>query len=94
MLGMGVVWLFIYDMSITFDVSFDMSLMVKNNDFDRMVLFMNLVWLKSIDFTSVLWDWRVVNRCAFINYFFTKYGVFGWVREKPYFIRVWGDFWC
>ena len=29
MLGMGVVWLFIYDMSITFDVSFDMSLMVK-----------------------------------------------------------------
>ena len=43
MLGMGVVWLFIYDMSITFDVSFDMSLMVKNNDFDRMVLFMNLV---------------------------------------------------
>ena len=48
-------------MSITFDVSFDMSLMGyefdgKNNDFDRVVLFMNLVWLKSIDFTSVLND--------------------------------------
>lgn len=51
MMGMGVL-LFGYDVSITFDVSFD----GKNNDFDRVVLFMNLVWLKSIDFTSVLND--------------------------------------
>ena len=94
MLGMGVVWLFIYDMSITFDVSFDMSLMVKNNDFDRVVLFMNLVWLKSIDFTSVLNDFWFVNKLVLMCYFFIKYDVFGWVRFKLYFSMVWGDFWC
>ena len=99
MLGMGVVWLFIYDMSITFDMSFDMSLMGyefdgKNNDFDRVVLFMNLVWLKSIDFTSVLNDFWFVNKLVLMCYFFIKYDVFGWVRFKLYFSMVWGDFWC
>ena len=90
---MGVVWLFIYDMSITFDVSFD-EFDGKNNDFDRVVLFMNLVWLKSIDFTSVLNDFWFVNNLVLMCYFFIKYGVFGWVRFKLYFSMVWGDFWC
>ena len=33
--------------------------MIKNYDFDRVVLFMNLVWLKSIDFTGVLSDFEI-----------------------------------
>ena len=72
----------------------------KNNDFDRVVLFMNLVWLKSIDFTSVLNDFWFVNKLVLMCYFFIKYDVFGWVREKPYFIRaeryfeaIFNDFW-
>ena len=65
----------------------------KNYDFDRVVLFVNFVLCESIDFTSVLWDWWVVNRCVLMCYFFIKYDVFGWVRFKLYFSMVWGDFW-
>ena len=67
--------------------------MIKNNDFDRVILFVDLEWLKSIDFTGVSSDWCVANRCVLMCYFFIKYDVFGRVRWKPYFIRVWGDFW-
>ena len=62
-------------------------------DFDRKVGFWFVLESKSVYFTDVLGDFLIVNRCAFINYSFTKYGVFGWVRLKPYFIRVWWDFW-
>ena len=77
-----------------------MNLMIKNYDFDRMVLFVNLVWLKSIDFTGVLSDWWDVNRWFLMCYFIIIYGIFGRVRFKPYFIRVeryfediFDDFW-
>ena len=33
-----------------------MNLIVKKYDFDRVVLFANFVWLKSIDFTGVFSD--------------------------------------
>ena len=72
----------------------------KKCNFDRVVLFVDLVWLNSIDFTGGLWDWWVVNWLVLMCYFFIKYMVFGWVRLKPYFIRAercfwWdsGDFW-
>ena len=71
---------------------FDMNLMVKKYDFDRVVLFANFVWLKSIDFTGVLNDWWDVNRWFLMCYFIIKYSVFGGVRENALFIRVWGDF--
>ena len=71
---------------------FDMNLMVKKYDFDRVVLFANLVWLKSIDFTGDLNDWWDVNRWFLMCYFIIKYSVFGGVRENALFIRVWGDF--
>ena len=61
---------------------------------------MNLVWLKSIDFTGVLNDFWFVNKLVLMCYFFIKFDVFGWVREKPYFIRaeryfeaIFNDFW-
>ena len=72
----------------------------KNNDFDRVVLFMNLVWLESIDFTGDLNDWWDVNRCILMCYFFIEYDIFGGVRWNAYFSMVWryfglnfGDFW-
>ena len=37
-----------------FDVGLYVNLMIKNYDFDRVVSFVNFVWLKSIDFTGVL----------------------------------------
>ena len=36
-----------------------MNLTVKKYDFDRMVLFVSLIWLKSIDFTGVLSDFDI-----------------------------------
>ena len=75
-----------------FDVGLYVNLITKKYDFDRVVLFVNFVLCESIDFTGVLWDWWVVNRCVLMCYFFIKYMVFGWVRLKPYFIRVWLDF--
>ena len=68
--------------------------MIKNYDFDRLVLFVDLIWLKSIDFTGVLCGIWVVNRCVLMCYFLIKYDVFGGVRLKPYFSMVWEDFWC
>ena len=59
---------------------FDMNLMIKNYDFDRVGLFVDLEWLKSIDFTGVFSDWWVVNWLVLMCYFFIKYGVFGEVR--------------
>ena len=59
---------------------FDMNLMVKKYDFDRVVLFANLVWLKSIDFTGVFSDWWVVNWLVLMCYFIIIYGIFGGVR--------------
>ena len=60
MFDKGVVWLFRYDirydMSVGFDVSFDMNLMVKKYDFDRVMLSVDWVLLESIDFTCVLSD--------------------------------------
>ena len=77
-----------------------MNLMIKNYDFDRVVLFVDLVWLKSIDFTGVLSDWWDVNRWFLMCYFIIIYGIFGRVRLKPYFIRaeryfeaIFNDFW-
>ena len=59
---------------------FDMNLMVKKYDFDRVVLFANFVWLKSIDFTGVFSDWWVVNWLVLMCYFIIIYGIFGGVR--------------
>ena len=53
--------------------------------FDRRVKFWFVLDSKSVDFTGVLLDWWVVNRLVLMCYFFIKYGVFGWVREKLYF---------
>ena len=39
-----------------FDVNLYVNLMIKNYDFDRVILFVDLEWLKSIDFTGVLND--------------------------------------
>ena len=39
-----------------FDVNLYVNLMIKNYDFDRVVLFVDFEWLKSIDFTGVLND--------------------------------------
>ena len=71
---------------------FDISLVIKNYDFDRYALFVDLIWLKSIDFTGVLRGWWVVNKWFLMCYFLIKYDVFGWVRESAWFIRDWGDF--
>ena len=57
------------------------------------MLFVDLVLLKSIAFTGVLRGWWTVNRLVLMCYFFIKYGVFGWVRWKSLFSRVWLDFW-
>ena len=43
------------DKGENFDVIFD----DKKYDFDRVVLFVNLIWLKSIDFTDVLSDFVI-----------------------------------
>ena len=59
---------------------FDMNLIVKKYDFDRVVLFANFVWLKSIDFTGVFSDWWVVNWLVLMCYFIIIYGIFGGVR--------------
>ena len=40
---------------------FDVGLMIKNNDFDRVILFVDWVLLESIDFTGDLNDFRFVN---------------------------------
>ena len=70
-------------------------------DFDRRVKFWFVLESRSIDFTGVceilrLNFWWFVRGC-----FVVKYGIFGWVRESIWFIRVWecfwwdsGDFWC
>ena len=78
--------------AVIFEVGLYVNLMTKKYDFDRVVLFVNFALRESIGFTGVLWDWWVVNRCVLMCYFFIKYMVFGWVRLKPYFIRVWWDF--
>ena len=62
-------------------------------DFDRRLKFWFVLESKSIDFTGVLLDWWVVNRLVLMCYFLIKYGIFGWVREKLYFSRVWWCFW-
>ena len=69
------------------------NLMIKNYDFDRVMLFVDWVLLKSVDFTCVLLDWCVVNRCVLMCYLLIKYDVFGWVRESVWFIRVLRVFW-
>ena len=56
------------------------------------MLFVDLVLLKSIDFTGVLRGWWTVNRLVLMCYFFIKYGIFGWVRWKSLFSIGWGDF--
>ena len=62
--------------------------MIKNYDFDRVVLFVNFVWLKSIDFTGGLNDFLVVNKLVLMCYFIIKYVIFGLVRESALFSRV------
>ena len=57
MMGVGVVWWYI--------IWFEFSMWVwygvddKKYDFDRVVLFVDLVWLKSIDFTGVSNDFEI-----------------------------------
>ena len=67
--------------------------MIKNYDFDRVMLSVNWVLLESIDFTCVLNDFWFANKLVLMCCFFIIYGIFDWVRLKPYFIRVWWDFW-
>ena len=38
---------------------FDVGLMIKNNDFDRVMLFVDFAWLESIDSTGVLNDFDI-----------------------------------
>ena len=92
MFGVGVL-LFGYDVSVIFLILVWCEFDDKNYDFDRVVLFVDLIWLKSIDFAGDLNDWWDVNRCILMCYFIIKYDVFGWVRKKHWFIRVWWDFW-
>ena len=47
-----LVWIFWYE--------FDINLMIKNYDFDRVVLFVDFVLCKSIDFTGVLSDFEIL----------------------------------
>ena len=61
-------------------------------DFDRRLKFWFVLESESVDFTGVLLDWWVVNRLILMCYFLIKHGIFGWVREKLYFSRVWWDF--
>ena len=42
-----------------FDVNLYVNLMIKNYDFDRVILFVDLEWLKSIDFTGDLNDFEI-----------------------------------
>ena len=86
MISVGVVWWYIIWCEFSMWVWYGVD--DKKYDFDRVVLFVDLVWLKSIDFTGVFNDFWTVNRCAFMNYFFVKYGIFGGVRLKYWFIRV------
>ena len=65
----------------------------KNNDFDRVVLFMNLVWLKSIDFTSVLNDFWFVNKLVLMCYFFRKFLDFIVSSIEALFYKGWEAFW-
>ena len=67
--------------------------MIKKYDFDRVVLFVSLIWLNSIDFTGVLNDLWDANRWFLMCYFIIIYGIFGRVRENACFIRAWGYFW-
>ena len=67
---------------------FDVGLMVKNNDFDRVILLVDWLLLESIDFTGGLSGLWVVNRCVLMCYFLIKYGIFGRVRENALFSRV------
>ena len=76
-----------------FDVNLYVNLMIKNYDFDRVILFVDFEWLKSIDFSGVLNDFWFVNKLVLMCYFLIKYDVFGGVRENALFSRVWGDFW-
>ena len=85
--------LFELEISWNFDSGHDVICDVINFlDFDRKVKFWFVLESKSIDFTGVLLDWCVVNRCVLMCYLLIKYGVFGWVREKLYFSRCWWDF--
>ena len=56
MFGASVIWLFRYDIRYDMSVSFDMNLMVKKYDFDRVMLFIDFVLCESINFTCVLND--------------------------------------
>ena len=87
-------YLWLNDSMITDDLMwiFDVVLIVKNNDFDRVMLFVDWVLLESIDFTGDLGNWCVINRCILMCYFFIKYVFLGWVRLNAYFSRVWEDF--
>ena len=62
-------------------------------NFDRRVKFWFILESKSVDFTGVLGDFGVINRCVFMDCFFIKYNVFGLVRWNALFSRVWVDFW-
>ena len=56
------------------------------------MLFVDLVLLKSIDFTGVLRGWWTVNRLVLMCYFFIKYDIFCGVRWNALFSRLWRDF--
>ena len=87
------VLLFGYDVSVIFLIWVWCEFDDKNYDFDRVVLFVDFVLWESIDFTGDLRDWWVANRWVLMCYFIIIYGIFGRVRCKPLFIRVWWDFW-
>ena len=89
-----VILLFGYDVSVIFLIFVWCEFDDKNFDFDRVILFVDLEWLKSIDFTGGLWDWWDANWLVLMCYFFIKYVIFGVVRWNALFIRVWWDFWC
>ena len=84
---------FVLEISVNFNCGHDVICdVIIFLDFDRRVKFWFALESKSIDFTCVLLDWWVVNRLVLMCYFLIKYGIFGWVREKLYFSRVWGCF--
>ena len=64
MFGVGVL-LFGYDVSVIFLILVWCEFDDKNYDFDRVVLFVDLIWLKSIDFTGV---WVIFSLGVLIIY--------------------------
>ena len=75
------VWLFRYGMSEIFDMGWH-ELDDKKYGFDKVVLFVDWAYWKSIDFTGVLSDFEIVILIVYEVKFCGLSAIFGWVREN------------